>query len=235
MPMSTPKVSVLMPVYNGEAFLREAIESILNQTFSNFEFLIINDGSTDQTEHIINSYHDPRIVVIENPQNLGLTKSSNIGVQRARGEYVMRMDADDISLPVRIEKMVNYLDKNKEVGLIGSSYVEIDDNGKELMVTELPTDNESIQKELLSRNAFCSEMFRRSCMEDVGGYREEIKYGEDYDLSLRIAEKCKVGNINEVLYKYRINLESICLKTKPALVEYTKFIHELAQERRQSG
>ena len=110
--MSKPLVSVLMAVYNGEKYLLEAIESILNQTYTNFEFLIINDGSTDSTEEIILSYSDQRIRYIKNEQNLKLIASLNKGLDLAKGKYIARMDADDISLPDRLEKQVNFLERN---------------------------------------------------------------------------------------------------------------------------
>jgi len=118
--MDRPKISVIMSVYNGEKYLREAIESILNQTFRDFEFIIINDGSTDKTSEILSSYNDPRIVIINNKRNIGLTKSLNKGLKMVKGEYIARQDADDVSLPERLERMVNFLDMNRDVGLLGS-------------------------------------------------------------------------------------------------------------------
>ena len=115
-----PLVTVLMAVYNGEKYLREAIESILDQTYTNFEFLIINDGSSDRTEEIILSYNDKRIRYIKNEQNLKLIASLNKGLDLAKGEFIARMDADDISLPERLEKQINFLEKHPEIGLLGS-------------------------------------------------------------------------------------------------------------------
>lgn len=115
-----PKVTVLMPVYNGEEYLREAIESILFQSFGNFEFLIIDDGSTDDSINIIASYTDPRIRVITNGENIGIARALNKGIELARGKYIARMDSDDISLPKRFEKQVDFLDKNPEIGIVGS-------------------------------------------------------------------------------------------------------------------
>ncbi len=115
-----PRVTVLMSVYNGEKYLREAIDSILNQTFKDFEFLIIDDGSTDSSADIIRSYTDFRIRLIQNEKNIGLTRSLNKGLKLAKGEYIARMDVDDISLPIRFEKQVSFLDKYEDVKLVGS-------------------------------------------------------------------------------------------------------------------
>ena len=113
--MENPRVTALMSVFNGDKYLSEALESILNQTFTNFEFLIINDGSNDRTEDILKSYDDVRIRIINNDNNMGLAKSLNKGLRIARGEYIARMDADDISLPTRLARQVEFLDKNKHV------------------------------------------------------------------------------------------------------------------------
>ncbi|MCP8319033.1 MAG: glycosyltransferase, partial [Candidatus Methylarchaceae archaeon HK01B] len=127
--MKSPKITILMSVYNGEKYLREAIDSILNQTFKDFEFLIINDGSTDRTVEILRSYHDSRIKIITNEKNMGLTKSLNKGLKIARSEYVARMDADDISYPRRLEVQYEYMKKNPDVGIVGSWNDVIDDKG----------------------------------------------------------------------------------------------------------
>ncbi len=125
-----PKVSVIMSVYNGDKYLREAIESILNQTFTDFEFIIVNDGSTDNSLEIIESYDDERIKTINNKKNIGLTKSLNKALKFAKGKYIARQDADDVSLPNRFEKQVEYLDSHPEVALVGTSVYLIDENGK---------------------------------------------------------------------------------------------------------
>ncbi len=115
-----PKVTVLMPVYNAEKYLKTAIESILKQTFSDFELLIINDGSTDGSEEIIRSFNDKRIRLFNNEQNLGIIKTLNKGLNLAKGEYIIRMDADDISLPDRLELQVKYMEENPGIGISGT-------------------------------------------------------------------------------------------------------------------
>ena len=125
-----PEITVLMPVYNGEKYLRPAIESILNQTFSDFEFLIINDGSTDNSESIILSYKDERIRYVKNENNLKLIKTLNKGIDLARGKYIARMDADDISLPTRLEREIEYMESHPECGLVSVFPYVMSESGK---------------------------------------------------------------------------------------------------------
>ncbi len=233
--MQRPKITVLMSVYNGEKYLREATDSILNQTFRDFEFIIINDGSTDDTSEILENYDDPRIIVINNRKNIGLTKSLNKGLRMAKGEYIARQDADDISFPQRLEKEVNFLEKHKRVGLIGSSFQLISENGKSLTTHKVLTTNEEIKKGLREGNRFGhgSVMFRRECLDKVGFYREEFRSAQDYDLWLRISEKYNVANISEPLYKWRASFKAVSIAKKDEQDKYAEFARELARERRE--
>lgn len=232
-----PEITVLMSVYNGEKYLREAIESILNQTYKNFEFLIINDGSTDSSRDIILSYNDPRIQLVDNEQNIGLTRSLNKGLKLARGEYIARMDADDISMPERLGKEVAFLDQNKNVGLVGTYYLMINENGKALHTIKCLTEGGELKDKLLIGNQFGhgSVMFRAECIEKVGLYREEFKSAQDYDLWLRIADFFDVANIPEVLYNWRLNFNSVSVVRKVRQDKYALLAIELAKERRQFG
>ncbi len=232
--MKNPKVTVLMSVYNGEKYLREAIDSILNQTFKDFEFLIVNDGSTDRTAEILRSYHDHRIKIINNEKNMGLTGSLNKGLKIARGEYIARMDADDISLPQRLEKEVAFLDQNKKVGLVGTYYLMINENGKVLHTVKCLTQDEKLREKLLEGNQFGhgSVMLRAECIKKVGLYRE---LAEDFDLWLRISEVYDIANIPEPLYKWRLNSKSVSVSRKEQQDKYVLLATELAKERRQSG
>ena len=235
--MTNPKVTVLMSVYNGERYLREAIDSILNQIFKDFEFLIINDGSTDGTAEILQSYHDPRIKIINNEKNMGLTKSLNKGLRIAKGEYIARQDADDVSLPQRLEKEVAFLDQNKKVGLVCTNYVRINEKGKVLHRIKCLTEDEELKEKLLETNLFPHGlvMFRAECIEKVGLYREEFKSAQDYDLWLRISEVYDMANIPQLLYKYRLNIKSISVTRKKQQDKYALLAIELAKERRQFG
>lgn len=235
--MRNPKVTVLMSVYNGEKYLYEAIDSILNQTFKDFEFLIINDGSTDGIADILKSYEDPRIKIINNEKNIGLTKSLNVGLKMVKGKYIARQDADDISMPERLEKEVVFLDNNKNVGLVGTYYFVINEKGKILHTIKCLTESRELNEKLLEGNQFGHGliMFRKECIDKVGAYREEFIFAQDFDFCLRIAEIYNVANIPEHLYKWRLNLKSISVTKKIQQDKYALLAIEMAKERRKFG
>jgi len=232
-----PKVTVLMSVYNGGKYLREAIDSILVQSFKDFEFLIIDDGSTDSSSDIIRSYTDPRIRLIKNEENIGLTHSLNKGLKLARGEYIARMDADDISLPERLEKQVHFLDEHMGVGLVSSSYIKINMAGEEIGFQKVAIENDEIKERLLQFNCFChpSAVFRRECVERVGAYRETFEIAQDYDLWLRIAEEFEVANVEESLCKWRVCTDSITTRKKVQQELYHHLASSLAIQRHLFG
>ncbi len=235
--MKVPKVTVLMSVYNGEQFLREAVDSILSQKFEDFEFLIINDGSNDGTKEILESYRDPRIRLIENDKNIGLTKSLNKGINMSNGQYIARMDADDVSIPDRFEKQVNFLNENNEVGLVGTYYLMINEKGNVLHEVRPLTDRRELKEKLLTTNQFGhgTVMFRRECLGKSGLYREEFKSSQDYDLWLRISEMYDIANIPEPLYKWRVNPGAISVNRKTMQDKYACLAVMMAKERRQNG
>ncbi|MDJ0799829.1 MAG: glycosyltransferase [Calothrix sp. MO_167.B12] len=207
-----PKVTVLTAVYNGESYLREAIDSILAQTFPDFEFLIINDGSTDSTQEIIQFYDDPRIRLINNEYNLGLTRSLNKGLELAKGEFIARQDADDISEPERLAKQVAFLETHPEVALVGTWYKDIDPQGNLIGECNLPCDCTQIRWDILFYCPFVHSavMFRKHTIaEQIGFYDEAFSYAQDYDLWWRISRRLQVANINEYLMKLRINPSSM--------------------------
>lgn len=206
--LNNPKIGVIMSVYNGERYLREAIEGILSQTFADFEFLIVNDGSTDSSLEIIQSYQDERIRVINNEINIGLTKSLNKAIREARGEYIARQDADDISLPNRFEEQIKYLEEHPDVALLGTSAYRIDEQGKvlgKIIVLAKPG------RSLFKGNQFNhgSTMFKREAVGRLGGYNELLRYSQDYELWLRMAKYYEVSNLTQVLYKFRFHRENI--------------------------
>jgi glycosyltransferase involved in cell wall biosynthesis len=211
-----PKVSVIMSVYNGATYLQEAIDSILNQTFKDFEFIIINDCSTDRTEEILLDYasQDDRIVLINNEQNLGLTRSLNKGLSIAKGELIARQDADDISLPDRLEQQVAYLDSNPETVFISTGVQGIDATGKETWVYTPTQDEISLRWHLLFRNPIrhSTVMWRNEPIaQQVGGYDPAFIYSQDYDLWVRIAEKFTIQTLPLILVKLRWHKNSITL------------------------
>jgi glycosyltransferase involved in cell wall biosynthesis len=208
--MKNPKISVIMSVYNSEKFLSEAIESILNQTFKDFEFIIINDCSTDSSLEIIKKYKkkDSRIVLIENKKNIGLTKSLNIGLKRAKGKYIARMDADDISLPERFQIQYDFLEKNKDIFLVGTGAYDIDEQGNPLKVKKVYLGIDKIKEMLPSRNCFYHPtiMFRNEGFY----YRDKFIYSQDYDFYFLLLTKGKLlENIPVSLLEYRISSDSI--------------------------
>ncbi|QQS26905.1 glycosyltransferase [bacterium] len=204
-----PLVSVVMSVYNGEKYLREAIDSILNQIFTDFEFIIINDGSTDDTLKIIKDYKDPRIVLISR-KNKGLVASLNEGIKKARGKYIARMDADDISLPERFEKQVEYLEGHPEIDLVASQIQTFYNNRDELIVYKPITSYEIYY--LLGAGSIIahpSVIMRKNAVKKTGLYKQAMWPAEDYDLWSRIVNKSNAHNLPEVLLRYRINSQGI--------------------------
>lgn len=200
-----PKVSVLMPVYNGEKYLKEAIDSILNQTFTDFEFLIIDDGSRDNSVEIINSYQDPRIKLVQNKTNLKLITTLNKGLALAKGEYIARMDCDDFSLPQRFEKQISYLDIHNDIGVLGTGFELMDARGNSFTSIQFPTQSNVLKWSLFfyCPIAHPTVVMRRSIVNQVGGYNSEAVYCEDYDLWIRVAKTTQIGNLPDVLVKIR--------------------------------
>lgn len=204
-----PKITVLMSVYNGKEHLRESIESILSQSFQYFEFLIIDDASTDNSREIIKEYHS-RVKLIINEKNLGLTKSLNKGLKLAQGQYIVRMDADDISLPYRLEKQFNFMEGNKEVVLCGSLAWIINEKGERIGEKNVETEN--IKEKLLFNNQFIhSSLFFKK---ELGFYDESFQRAQDYEFVLRVASKHKVANLKERLISWRKSEKSLSFSSK---------------------
>lgn len=201
-----PKVSVLTPVYKTpEKYLREAIESILNQTFSDFEFIILDDCPDDTREDIVKSYDDSRIKYHKNAENLGISKSRNKLIDLAQGEYLAVFDHDDISLPTRLEKQVEYLDTHPSVGVVGTRAEIFPGKGKFLIT---PVDGRKIK--LCLCNGFCilhpSSMIRKSVLLEHGiRYEEEFSPAEDYRLWTRIMLYADFHELPEILFRYRMH------------------------------
>lgn len=200
-----PSVSVVMPVYNAEKYLREAIDSILAQTYKDFEFIIINDGSTDCTKEIIQSYSDPRIIYLENERNSGICVTLNKGLDAARGRYIARMDADDISLPERLATQVEYMDKHTQIGVCGSDIIVFGEGIEESLFKQIHHSDECAagllfnpclaHPSVIINNQILK--YRNLCYED--SYRGL----EDFKLWWEIAKTSKIGNINKPLIRYR--------------------------------
>lgn len=205
--MPEPDITILMSVYNSRRYLREAIESILHQTFKNFEFIIVDDRSTDGSLDILNEYaqKDPRIRLIKNEKNLGLTRSLNKSIKAATGKYIARMDSDDIADAERLEKQIGFMTKNPDVVLLGTAFHEIDQNGNVLASKAFPLDDNKLKHVLIKLNPFChaSVIIRRSALDMSGFYNEDMPKAQDYDLWFRLANAGKIANLPEPLIKRR--------------------------------
>jgi glycosyltransferase involved in cell wall biosynthesis len=201
-----PKVTVLMPVYNGEKFLGPAIDSILRQTWHDFEFLIIDDGSSDGSMDIARSYDDPRIKIVQNTKNLGIIETLNKGIAAATGCYIARMDSDDVSLPRRLEKQVAFMDSHPEIGLCGT-WIRL--KGPSLRrVHRNPVDPDEIKATLFFRDimAHPTVMMRTEWIRRFGlRYDPSFPHAEDWELWQRMTRYFPLANIPEVLLEYRLN------------------------------
>jgi len=214
--MNNPIVSVVMSVYNDEKYVSLAIDSILNQSHKDFEFIIINDGSTDKTLEILKEYEakDSRIVLIDQ-ENKGLTKSLNIGIKKAKGKYIARMDSDDISHPQRLQKQIEFLETNHDYALLGCNVIKIDENSNELEKNQTKYSYKDIYKRFKYGNCIAhgSVMINRELIAELLEYDENFKYSQDYRLWTKIAKNYKVANTYEHLYYLRLHDNSIS-KTK---------------------
>lgn len=226
-----PRVTVLMAVYNGEAFLREAVESILTQTYRDFEFLVIDDGSTDDSRAIVASYDDPRIRIIDNPHNIGLTRSLNRGLAIARGELIARQDADDVSHPQRIERQVSFMELHPEIAMVGCQARLIRQHGKPRISRLLrkATTLAGIRYQFLHTNPFIhtSVLFRRKIVWDtLGGYNEDFKTSQDFELWSRLLARYRAANLSEMLVDNRWHPQSISANYSPASICPVKDVFE---------
>ena len=205
MNIKSPSITVLMPVYNGFKYLDEAMKSILNQTFQNYEFIIIDDGSTDDSVKIIKSYDDNRIRLVENRNNLGQSETLNKGLSLTRGKYIARMDQDDISMPERLKKQFEFMENNSDVDVCGS-WLQL--MGKYNGILELETKSEKIKINLLTNEnlAHPTVMIRnRTLVKYDLNYNPAYSVAQDYDLWVRMFEFCSFANIPEALIKYRMH------------------------------
>lgn len=213
--MGEPAISVLLPVYNAEPYIREAVESVLSQTFTDFEFVILDDGSTDHSLAILREYEprDARITLITR-DNRGIVASLNDLIGHSRGEYIARMDGDDICRPRRFQKQVDFLSEHRECVAVGSRVLLIDDARRPITkfvdkFTHAEIDEAHMSGSGGSRICHPSAMMRREAVIAVGAYRKEFEHAEDLDLFLRMAEIGQLANIPDILLEYRQHLSSI--------------------------
>ncbi len=233
---TAPLVSVLMPVHNCAQFLRESVTSILEQSYTNFEFIIVDDGSTDDGDYYLKSISDSRVKLLRNSQNLGVVNSLNYGLAASNGKYIARMDGDDISLKTRLETQVRFLEKHSETVVVGSFIENIDRLGNALGLSTYPTEDADIREALKTGAPFAhpSTLIRRSALASVGGYRRQFVCAEDYDLWLRLAEVGRLHNLSNVLLRYRNHPQSTTVKSAYQ-VRLGVLIAQMSAQHRLSG
>jgi glycosyltransferase involved in cell wall biosynthesis len=205
--LQDPRISVLLPVWNGDAFLEPAMESILRQTYSSLELIVIDDGSTDRTADIACRFAggDPRVRVLRRPHE-GLSAALNAGIAAARGEYIARMDADDVNVPDRLEKQVSYLDTHPACVAVGTWIEVVDETGRHIGLKTFVTTHEEISAALLrgiSAMAHPTIVARRDALRAAGGYDARRYPSEDLDLWFRLGERGELANLGEALLQHR--------------------------------
>jgi glycosyltransferase involved in cell wall biosynthesis len=240
MSADAPAISVVMPLYNTERHLPAALDSVLEQSFTDFEIIAVDDGSKDGTLGILRQYaaNDPRIRVITRP-NTGIVGALNDGLGAARGEFIARMDGDDLCLPDRFAKQVDYLRNHADCVLVGSQALLIDPEGAPICPhTQTRFTHEEIDHDHLNRGwpvIHPAVMMRRSAVEKIGGYREEYKWLEDLDLFLRLAEIGRLANLPDALLKYRLHFQSVCHTRFDIQGPLKKKLYEETRQRRGAG
>ncbi|TKX72879.1 glycosyltransferase [Halorubrum sp. GN11_10-6_MGM] len=219
---SNPTVSVLIGVYNEEQYIEASLQSLLDQTFEDFEIIVVDDCSTDSSVEIVRDFNDSRIQLLENEKNIGLTKSLNRALEVAAGKYIARQDADDLSHPSRLEREVEYIKSNEDVALVGTGAYLIDGDGT-IQQERMVLGNVSFD-DLVTKNHIIhgSVLARKDVFEAVDRYDEVFKYSQDLDMWLRIAEEYKIRNIPEPLYYFRIHDESVYFSSKESSMLYAQ-------------
>ena len=226
-----------MPVFNGASHLAEAVESVLAQTLAQLELVIVDDGSDDGSAAIIERFAraDARVRALTLETNLGISAALNHGWRLARSPYLARLDADDVALPDRLARQLEFLDAHPSVACVGGAAIVIDDAGRPLSITRFPTANRAIQAQLLKRNCFAhpSVTLRRSALEQVGGYRfDQI---EDYDLWLRLSERFELANQHEPAILYRLQSRPLSLDALEQGIRRGLAVRDAAIARRAGG
>lgn len=220
-----PLVSVLMIAYNSERYLKEAIDSLLSQTYPNMEIIVVNDGSTDSTVSIIEDYRDPRIKFHDNGKNLGIVKSRNKAIELASGKYLATLDSDDISLPDRIRRQVEFLENNPEYGMCGTYYYTINKQGDIITEIRFPNNDTDVRTHFIAGNCFChsSVMIRTGVIDDLF-FSEAFQLAEDFELWHRVGEHSRLTNIPEFLTRYRVHDTNISSLKEVAMYDRIRMI-----------
>lgn len=234
---SAPRVSVIMSAHNTQDYIRLAVESVLSQEYRNFEMIVVDDGSTDGTSHILQELAcDTRVRLIRQDP-AGLTTSLNTAASFAQGEYIARQDADDVSLPKRFALQVEFLDATPHVALVGTASDVINENGYRIGQITPPVKHEEIVAMLRTSNCIThgSVMFRRAAFESVGGYDIRFPMAQDYDLWLRLSEVYHLANLAKALYQYRVWPGSISIRSAGLQEDYRELARQLARTRQHAN
>ncbi|MGV3764005.1 glycosyltransferase family 2 protein [Parapedobacter sp.] len=226
-PPATPAVSVLMAAYNAGLYIREAIQSVLGQTFRDFELIVYNDGSTDDTSAIVNEFTDPRIRLIADENNKGITHARQVALRAARGKYIAILDSDDVAFPSRLEKQYQFLEVHPDVVLCGGNAVVIDENGNTTTQVLIPSYKpEELKVKLFFNNIFVNStvMYRRAEVLSLGGYRDR-EPAEDYDLFVRLADAYEIRMLAEEYFvRYRLHSSNSSYIKQKKLVDHVREI-----------
>jgi glycosyltransferase involved in cell wall biosynthesis len=210
--ISSPAISIVMPTYNAGPFVGPAVESILSQTFGDFEFLIVDDCSTDGSSEVLREYaaRDARIRLLRNDVNVDFVRSRNRGISAARGTFIANMDSDDIALPDRLSAQYAFLQANPDVGVCGAAIVLIDAHGREVGIRRYCTDDEGLRARLFLFNPFAQPitMIRKDVLDAVGLYNPDYILADDLDLWFRIGRHYRLANLDRPLLKYRVHPNS---------------------------
>lgn len=216
--VSRPLISVVMPVYNGERFIRAALESVLSQSVVDLEVLVVDDASTDDSVAMVEAFDDPRLTLHRNPRNLGPYETGNRGIALSRGAFVVRHDADDISLPERFAKQIHAFERDPDLVLVSSDFVNIDERGRPVVgrnASDRSGHADAMPFHLLFHNrigAHSQVMMRGDVVRNRGGYPVEARYSQDHAMWLELAKVGKISVLPEVLLQYRVHASSISVE-----------------------
>lgn len=234
--MSEPLVSFVMPNYNEGSFIRDALDSILQQTYKNFECIIVDDGSSDNSPGIIKEYaaRDPRIKFFQNEKNMRICRTLNRGISLAKGKYIARMDSDDVCMPNRLEVQVAFMEdpKNAHVGVVGSHCFVIDENGDTVGKKTFPIDDKDIRGQIWYQNPLqhSTTLIRKQAINECGNYDDSFVYAEDLELWVKIGQKYELRNIEEKLMKYRIHGANDIFKHQKTMIKNALRVRRKAVE-----
>ena len=213
-------MSVVMTVFNGEKYLNESLRSLLNQVMEDWDLVVVENGSSDSTAEILSKYTDPRIRVINLPENIGRTPALNVAVVNASAEYVAVLDADDLSHPLRLKQQIEFLDAHPDVGLVGSWAEFIDEVGLFVSLKKSPISHQEIVQAMATRNPIVhsTTMFRRDLMSRIGGYDETLVYAQDFGMLLEFARISRIAVIPEILCSWRMLNNSMTYAVESTII-----------------